>query len=648
MSNKSNKWYNEKIGDFIDDLPLSSNILETYDNVTYNAALYIFPYPVQKELDESRLNTVELAQKVAANKKLILAQTGLTTKFNILSFSLKSVFGNNTMETNILTYECNIKVEESLGCNFSNELALATKYLGYEGYFERPVWFEIWFSGYEKSSGVPIEKIPLPNGCNSIILSGYFGEVKSNITHLGSEWNIQFIPYYKSLFNDKLNYLSTDNVIKTSTGMTIEDFFKSHIKNVYNKYIRSFPIDENSANDVIGKYYGKDPNNYIKIEFIDNKGKPFEKINEVKLESNLGNPNSKNGDIEFKTSVDSTFTLLANEFLLHSEKHKHFNPRYVINSEVIGHIFNRPLHKHHIKIILEENEVFNQEMKMIDEAITNKNISDEQVKRYKRIVEEAKYQLVLSAHEDKTLLKKYQFAFSGEDTSVIELMNKQEMLYYLPAIESDRVINLNTSIKPPHTTNKKSFKVDIPDKFMEDKLEADILLEEFYKDNKDRILDGDLKDDIVLYNDEDGVNLLKNNSSVDVNKDIRTLNAKTLYERFYKSAGMSTVKLELLGDPYWISLLANNQSPKSNEYDYRLALPINFITASTCRFVFILKTSQSQGDGNPFDYTYEDAIYVSGIYLATECISNFEGGKFVQTLSGVLDPSLIETNLSGV
>ena len=63
------------------------------------------------------------------------------------------------------------------------------------------------------------------------------------------------------------------------------------------------------------------------------------------------------------------------------------------------------------------------------------------------------------------------------------------------------------------------------------------------------------------------------------------------------------------------------------------------------KFVFVLKTCPEQGDGNPLDYVFEDSIYVSGIYFATECTSNFEDGRFTQTLSGVIDNSLIRSEL---
>ena len=126
MTSNSNRWYNDDIGNFIEKLPISSNILESYDNVTYNASLYMFPSNIQSMLEEKRMNNKDFNQEINRQKKLIIAQTGLTTKFNITSFTLKSVFGNNTMESNILTYECNINVEESLGCNFSNEFGSLT------------------------------------------------------------------------------------------------------------------------------------------------------------------------------------------------------------------------------------------------------------------------------------------------------------------------------------------------------------------------------------------------------------------------------------------------------------------------------------------------------------------------------------------
>jgi hypothetical protein len=65
------------------------------------------------------------------------------------------------------------------------------------------------------------------------------------------------------------------------------------------------------------------------------------------------------------------------------------------------------------------------------------------------------------------------------------------------------------------------------------------------------------------------------------------------------------------------------------------------------KFVFILKTCPEQTNGldSPFDYTFEDSIYISGIYLITDCESIFENGKFTQSLTGVLDVSLIKDDI---
>ena len=56
-------------------------------------------------------------------------------------------------------------------------------------------------------------------------------------------------------------------------------------------------------------------------------------------------------------------------------------------------------------------------------------------------LEDIKTQMFYKYLGNHTLCKKYQFAFSGEDTSVIEVMNKQEMLYYLPATYYDKMMN---------------------------------------------------------------------------------------------------------------------------------------------------------------------------------------------------------------
>jgi hypothetical protein len=540
---------------------------------------------------------------------------------------LKSVFANINDEPNMRFTKISMKIDEVLGCNFTNAYNFITKVFGYE-YFGAPLWLEVWFSGYDQS-GAPIERIPLPNGYDSIVIQGVFGNIKSDINQMGTEYDVEIVPLYKSLINKQYNILSADGVIKTDIGMSLRDFMNHHAENIFEKFIESFKDITQDPNLVKQKYGNY--KNYINIVFKDENGRDFNE--DIKLASDIGNITDKNGDSEYKTSVIDTFTNICQKFLHHSVKHKHYHVRYKIDSEYIDKMYNRPLFKHTITLSLIPNEI----IKTTIDAL--KSDSKKGLKYNIGLVEEAKTQDFYKSVRNKTLLKKYQYAFSGEDTSVIEISNKQELLFYIPAITSDIAISENSNIKDFLISDPKYFS-DENKSTMYWENEEDILLEDFYRQAKNDHKNFSDAPRITKYNDNKDNEELENSSSDKKEYDRETLMNMALYKRFYMSGSLSTINFTIYGDPYWIAIngVNNSNAPTNNIPNFLRAMD-NF------KFVFVLKTCPEQGDGNPLDYVFEDSIYVSGIYFATECTSNFEDGRFTQTLSGVIDNSLIRSEL---
>jgi len=621
-------WYNDDIKKGIDDLPISSNVLEAYDNVTYNAALYIFDMETEKKVAEEFAKNSNF--NIKQYDKVIIAQTGVTTKYTIRSFSLNSVFANINDEPNMRFTKISMKIDEVLGCNFTNAYNFITKIFGYETYFAVPIWFEIWFSGYDHS-GKPIEKIPLPNGYDSIIIPAVFGDMKSDINQMGTEYNVEIVPMYKSIINKQYNILSAESPIKYNIGIKLKDFMNLHAENIFDKFIESFE-DVAQNKEKVKNEYGGNYQNYINIILKDENGNDFKE--DIILESNIGNITDENGTSEYKTSVTDTFTNICQKFLYHSVKHKHYHVRYKIDSNYFKSMYNRPLFKHTITLSLIPNEIIKETINAFKSSTgksLNYNIKN---------IENTKTEDFYKSVKNKTLLKKYQYAFSGEDTSIIEISNKQELLYYIPAITSDIAVSLNSNIKNVIKEMKLNIVNENTSLYYPEKINRDILLEDFYSDLKEKYQVFSEMPRIIKFNDNKENEELKNSSSDDAKYDKEALMYMTLYKRFYMSGGLSTINLTIYGDPYWIAINGgNNTNDKSNEMPDALRSMDNF------KFIFTLKTCPEQANGNPYDYTFENSMYISGIYFATECTSNFEDGKFTQTLSGVIDNSLIRSEI---
>lgn len=672
INDTSNKWYNQEISQGIDNIPLSTNILEHYDNVTYNLRLYMFPFDEQLNIEKEIFNEgnkINLNINTEKYKKIIIAESGVTSKFSINSVRIKNYFGSNSKETTIMSYDVNIKLFESYGCNFANELSYVSKVIGYQSYFQRPVWLDIWFSGYDPEDGKPVEKIPLPNGNDVITLRGYLGTVKNNITNLGTEWDIELIPIYKSLVNDKYNCLSVNSIIKNNTGIKLDEFMKNHVRNIYNKMLDTFPLPtREKREEIIGSEYGNNPDNYIKINYyeVDKDSDNIRHMNDQNekiinlsempiLEKNIGTAVDENGSSSYKTDMSMTFTSVCQDFLHHSIRHKTYTAKYYVRSRILKYILKRPIYQHEVDIILEKNDLIEYHLNQYQDVNFYKEVIKRNGKKTDEEIEKIRLDLFNKYLGNHTLLKKYQFAFSGEDTSVIEMKTKIEDLYFLPATTYEKELNSNSVTKYTEDVNNYTYDSGyVEEVFSSNELNNDAYLDDFYFNNKDKNLDGYFHG-IIKMNDIDSSEELKNASSAYTSTDKEIIDAKILYKRFFKSASISTMKLDIYGDPYWLAMNAQNineneifnEDNSGRKIDDFNIIPNIYMLRNNFRFIFILKTcpEQTSGIDTPFDYSFENSIYVSGIYMATECESNFENGKFTQSLTGTLDTSLIKDDI---
>lgn len=152
--------YSDYVKGIIDGMSPNTNVLEQYDNVTYNISLYMYDFQTQQEIDNALQDHSFNADNYVSKRKII-AQTGLTVNFVLNSLTMKSTYGNINSKMNVATYAINIKLFEPMGANFTNAVDIISEMLGYKSHLFRPYWIDIWFSGYDSTTGEPVEKLNL-------------------------------------------------------------------------------------------------------------------------------------------------------------------------------------------------------------------------------------------------------------------------------------------------------------------------------------------------------------------------------------------------------------------------------------------------------------------------------------------------------
>ena len=118
--------YNDVVKKIINELSTSTNVLEKYDNVTYNITLYMLDRKKEKIVDENIANNKGfISEHIDDNEKIIIAQSGVTLNFVIDSLLIKTVYGNFNNPINVHAYEMNLKIKEPMGANLTNALDLS-------------------------------------------------------------------------------------------------------------------------------------------------------------------------------------------------------------------------------------------------------------------------------------------------------------------------------------------------------------------------------------------------------------------------------------------------------------------------------------------------------------------------------------------
>lgn len=119
-----------------------------------------------------------------------------------------------------------------------------------------------------------------------------------------------------------------------------------------------------------------------------------------------------------------------------------------------------------------------------------------------------------------------------------------------------------------------------------------------------------------------------------------------LAEYLYDPSSLGSTKLRIIGDPAWIQQGSLYRGVNAKEFDYSAFLPDGTINFDSQQVMFEIAWQRPEdydlgtGLADPYSRTqnFEGSRQPvqSYVYLATQCVSEFKGGKFEQTIEGSL------------
>ena len=657
----NNKFFD--VNYLLSKVPYDNNILEYYDNVTYNIRFYMLNKVYQNKLSRDRINgIIPNNYRLPDDSKIIIAETGVTPNYDITSLKLNTVYSSVAQNSSATTCKIEMVIKEVAGCSLLNKIVAVSKMLGYENYILQPFHIDIWFSGYEQATGKPVKIIDNQVFTYEVIM----GEVKSQVDNSGATYNMVLIHSPKSALNKTIQSLGNIGVLNIDSGTVgeykkaveeyindkffennkkIKDFYKSYgdgkfltIGRMIDATVDSF--DESLAKVLNDKFNSEKPNNIAKVNVI-----PYGSIDieNVRVGDDFSAQyTEKSNDGQTRPSTHDTFDTFFQNLCLHTPELKDYVARPVYRVVYLGNSNGQEIHKIYADIVFRKNSY----MEYFNEYSKSQNASPTLYRDLKEVMASKELRRLISSG---ALNKKYEWLYNGRDTSVLEMNSSLDMLWYanVPYVDSVKVNEASTNFVKQNTddvlNNHSEFirESSIYKESLESVIKkSNVPLngirtlasdKRLYVDDIYNVIDDKSKAEYLnsrkvleTYDEHSDVD---SSSATDINVD--TQNAKVGYNNIFQAGNLVELNITILGDPYWIGLVSDNQLYANND-DSSIANANIFP-----HFSFKMKTTVGQKENG--DYNLEDAVYFSTIYQLVESVSIFESGKFTQQLKGVIN-----------
>lgn len=230
------KSHQEELESMLEGHVFFPNMLEFYDNVTYNIRFYLLSSQAQDKLAYERNFNSNIDYDIDPKDKIIIAETGVSTRYSIDSLKINAV--HSSLGTFKPTgYTMDMVIKESDGCSLSNKISVISKILGYKSYIHQPYHIDIWFSGYRNDNGKPIKMI----GNKYLTYEVIINQVKTNVELSGATYNFSLNCNPMSIMNKEISTMFDIGLINIPNTPTLRNFTDEIERLINDKYCVSHP-----------------------------------------------------------------------------------------------------------------------------------------------------------------------------------------------------------------------------------------------------------------------------------------------------------------------------------------------------------------------------------------------------------------------
>lgn len=654
----------EEVDSLLKSINYAPNILEYYDNVTYNVRFYMLTHDYQQKLSLSReQGQLPANYQIPEENKIIIAETGVTSNYDITSLTIHTIHTNVSSSPSGTTYKLELRLKEINGCSLINKITAISKAIGYNSYILQPYHVDVWFSGYEQGTGNPVKII----GDKVYTYEVTIAENKSNIEMGGTVFNFVMMPVPQSAFNKNNNTLFNIGKIEIQSG-TVGDYKRKIEKYLNEKYFEMHPKYKSILNNkaiVIEQLIDGDAlvaNANINKDSIDDDYVPTGETSEQSYEALdieslrvYDNDQPQNSDKSdgstLRPNNEDTFDTFFQNLCFHVKELESHIARPLYKTEYIQNIDGMEVQRIHIYVIFTKNNF----TRYLIDASKNPNRDESEDKQ-----EITKMQIneIQNLIKKGTLRKRYEWLFNGRDTSVLEINSSIDKLWianlelpdgiknYVESADTvsqsnirDDIIaqieHLKTANLAQASINEVMSKSYAPlDRVRTLAMDKKLYLDDIYAclgDKKYELLSG--RKILKVYNQYSDAG----NDTISTQIKPESIVAKAAYNNIFRAGNLIEIKMKILGDPYWLGLFSDNV----------LYAPKNDINASSFQhFAFKMNTAIDQKDDGTYDI--ESTVDFSTIYQLIESTSIFEDGKFIQELHGIIDQPFIFSARLGI
>ena len=268
----------ESIKDRIaEEAPWIENPLSEYQSYTYHFRLFVAQdYDYLTTLNEGdregEIKPGDVFRAIDSNPMRIIAESGVTTGFNIQEVKIESLVGPNMETQNTNATQFVIQIQEPLGTSFVELMRNAAVDLNIRNMDKCPYFLELTFMGYNEQGNL-VGQIDPETPVKSALLTDEYDNggrwlyqikitnIETELTASGSNYTVTALPYSEDAFDPAVG---CSPALITPSGKTIKEFLEALKLALNEQWRRYFQLPDVYTFDFVvhSREADNDPNNY--------------------------------------------------------------------------------------------------------------------------------------------------------------------------------------------------------------------------------------------------------------------------------------------------------------------------------------------------------------------------------------------------